>query len=136
MTIGGVQVRVNPFEAPTAAKVAQINTHFTPAQRARVVAASRTARTLSDHGLGAALDFNVLENDQDIAARPFGSMDPRVVAIFEAFHFRWGGCFGTTDPMHFDYCQAACAPAAVPAGPAPAVPRNLLLPMGAGPVIA
>jgi hypothetical protein len=136
VTIGGVQVSVNPFEAPTAAKVVQINTHFTPAQRARVVAASRTARTLSDHGLGAALDFNVLENDQDIAARPFGSMDPRVVAIFEAFHFRWGGCFGTTDPMHFDYCQAACAPAAAAAGPAPAVPRNLFLPMGAGPVIA
>ena len=65
---------------------------------------------MSEHGLGAAIDFNVTENDQGIAARPFGSMDPRIVAIFEAFHFRFGACFNPTDPMHFeDLRGAVCA---------------------------
>jgi hypothetical protein len=65
-----------------------------------------------------------------VAGRPFGSMDPRLVALFEAFHFRWGAGFNPTDPHHFDYCQAACAPAAAagrlapPAGPLPGMIPN------------
>ena len=32
-----------------------------------------------------------------------GDMDPRVVAIFERWGFRWGGTFHTVpDPMHFE----------------------------------
>jgi hypothetical protein len=30
-------------------------------------------------------------------------MDPRIVALFEAFRFTWGRSFSTPDPMHFDY---------------------------------
>jgi D-alanyl-D-alanine carboxypeptidase len=137
ITVGGVSTTVNPFGAPTAATVTHINTDFTPAQRATVLAAVRTARTLSEHGLGAAIDFDYQENVDRVAARPFGSMDPRIVAIFEAFNFRWGACFAPTDPMHFDYCAAACAPAAAVAPPAPAVgPLPGMIPTRAGPVIA
>jgi hypothetical protein len=138
--IGGVQTLVNPFHAPDATTVTRINTHFDTAQRTRVVRATRTARTMSEHGLGAAIDFNTQENDQNIATRPFGSMDPRIVALFEAFHFSWGACFNPTDPMHFEYCQAACAPAAVPgssgipAGSNGVVPG--MIPSRAGPMIA
>ncbi|MEQ1731027.1 MAG: M15 family metallopeptidase, partial [Vicinamibacterales bacterium] len=136
ITINGAQVVVDPFSAPNATTVVRINTLFTPQQRARVVAAARTARTISEHGLGAAIDFNVSENGQAIPTRPFGSMDPRIVALFEAFHFRFGGCFTTTDPMHFEYCVAPCAPAAATTGPLPpvATPR-MLMPRAAGRVL-
>ena len=64
----------------------------------------RAARRLSEHSLGVALDFNTHENAQ----RTSGSMDPRIVALFEAFRFRWGRCFPQPDPMHFEYCGAGC----------------------------
>ena len=129
LTIGGVKVTVNAFRNPDATTVTRLNTNATPAQRAQTIAASRTARTMSQHGLGAAIDFNVPENQQDSTARPFGSMDPRIVAIFEAFHFRFGACFDPTDPMHFEYCQAPCAPAAANAGSlGPVVTPRLLMP--------
>jgi hypothetical protein len=57
------------------------------------------ARRMSQHSLGIAIDLNVFENGQNIA----GSMDPRIVALFEAFRFRWGRGFSTPDPMHFEY---------------------------------
>ncbi len=57
------------------------------------------ARRMSNHSLGIAIDFNSFENGQ----RTTGSMDPRITALFEAFHFRWGRCFGVSDPMHFEY---------------------------------
>ena len=57
------------------------------------------ARNMSEHSLGIAVDLNVFENPQ----RTTGSMDPRVVALFEAFRFRWGKGFSTPDPMHFEY---------------------------------
>jgi hypothetical protein len=57
------------------------------------------ARTMSKHSLGIAIDLNAFENEQNIA----GSMDPRIVALFEAFRFRWGKGFRTPDPMHFEY---------------------------------
>jgi hypothetical protein len=87
--------------------------------------------------MGMAIDINYPENVDSVAARAFGSMDPRVVALFEAFNFRWGACFNPTDPHHFDYCQAACAPAPVAATPAPppgALPG--MIPSGAGPAVA
>ena len=130
LTIGGAPVRVNAFKNPNQTTVTRLNTNATAAQRGQTIAASRAARTMSQHGLGAAIDFNVPENQQETAARPFGSMDPRIVAIFEAFHFRFGACFTPTDPMHFEYCETACAPAAANAGTLGSVvtPR-LLLPL-------
>jgi hypothetical protein len=57
------------------------------------------ARRMSEHSLGVAIDLNVFENGQNTD----GAMDPRVVALFEAFRFRWGKGFQTPDPMHFEY---------------------------------
>jgi D-alanyl-D-alanine carboxypeptidase len=57
------------------------------------------ARRMSQHSLGVAIDVNVFENGQNTV----GSMDPRIVALFEAFRFRWGKAFSTPDPMHFEY---------------------------------
>lgn len=130
--IGGAPVTVDPFNRPDATTVTRVNTNFNAAQRARVLRAARTARTLSEHGNGAAIEFNTQENEQATTLRPFGSIDPRIVAIFEAFHFRFGACFNPTDPMHFEYCQAPCAPAAAAAGiPGPVVTPRMLLPAGA-----
>jgi len=137
VTVGGVSVLVDPFHRPDATTVARVNANFTAAQRTRALRAVQSARRMSEHSLGAAIDFNVPENEQDTAARPFGSMDPRLVAIFEAFHFRFGGCFGTTDPMHFEYCQSPCAPAAANAGAlGPVVTPRLLVPAQATPTPA
>ncbi len=58
-----------------------------------------TARHMSEHGLGIAIDLNVFENGQHTP----GSMDPRIVALFEAFRFKWGKSFPVPDPMHFEY---------------------------------
>jgi peptidoglycan hydrolase-like protein with peptidoglycan-binding domain len=58
-------------------------------------------RCLSEHGFGTAIDVNVFENARGSGA--IGAMDPRVVAVFEAFGFNWGRCFPTSDPMHFEY---------------------------------
>ncbi len=63
------------------------------------------ARTISNHGYGIAIDILDLENPQGPAR---STQDPRVVALFEAFHFRWGRCFPRPDAMHFEYCGAAC----------------------------
>jgi hypothetical protein len=109
-----------PFSAPTQALVDAINNTATPASRADVVSAARAARKMSKHAMGVAIDINYPENVNSVRARPFGSMDPRVVALLEAFHFQWGAGFRPTDPHHFDYCQAACVPAAVAGRPAPA----------------
>ena len=57
------------------------------------------SRNMSEHSLGIAVDVNAFENGQNIT----GSMDPRIVALFEAFRFRWGKGFPTPDPMHFEY---------------------------------
>lgn len=63
-----------------------------------------SARVLSNHGLGLAVDFNTFETRQHTA----GSLDPRIVAVFETFRFVWGRCFPTPDAMHFEYCGAGC----------------------------
>jgi hypothetical protein len=57
------------------------------------------AEQMSEHSLGIAVDVNAFENGQNLA----GAMDPRIVALFEGFRFRWGGGFATRDPMHFEY---------------------------------
>jgi len=67
----------------------------------KVPGSSAAARRVSNHGLGTAIDLNVFENQQHTA----GSMDPRIVALFEAFRFRWGKGFTVPDPMHFEYAR-------------------------------
>ena len=57
------------------------------------------ARDMSEHSMGIAIDLNAFENGQNAA----GSMDPRIVALFEAFRFTWGRSFSVPDPMHFEY---------------------------------
>jgi len=58
----------------------------------------KAAQRLSTHGYGLAIDVNDFENPK--VAPPV--IDPRIVAIFEAFHFDWGLSFPETDPHHFD----------------------------------
>ena len=70
----------------------------------KVPGSAALARQLSEHSVGAAVDFQAFENRQN----SLGCMDPRIVALFEAFHFRWGRCFPTPDPMHFEYCGGRC----------------------------
>ncbi len=65
---------------------------------ARTVARSPTAPP-SQHAYGAAIDINAPEN-------PYGAtptMDPRIVGIFRAHGFIWGGDFLIPDGMHFEY---------------------------------
>jgi len=57
------------------------------------------AHQLSNHGVGTAVDVNAFENGQHVD----GSMDPRIVALFEAFRFKWGRSFPVKDSMHFEY---------------------------------
>jgi hypothetical protein len=54
---------------------------------------------LSMHAFGLAIDINVSQNP--LGTR--GNMDPRIVAIFEKWGFKWGGDFRPRpDPMHFE----------------------------------
>jgi len=132
LTIDGKQITVNAFNNPDQTTVTRLNTNATAEQRSEVLAACEAARGMSEHGLGAAIDYNVPENQQKSRARPYGSMDPRIVAIFEAFHFKWGACFDPTDPMHFEYAKAPWAPGAANAGTlGPVVTPRLLMPIRA-----
>ena len=119
-------IKHTSFPTPSATVVQAINQD--PERRATVLAACQSARTMSQHSAGAAVDMNYHENKQGERTRPFGSMDPRLVSIFEAFGFQWGACFPTTDPHHFEYCQTACAPRAADAGPTVPLPSNLFMP--------
>lgn len=109
-----------PFSAPTQAKVDHINNDAPVASRDAIIDAALAAQQMSKHAMGIAMDLNFPENVDNVAGRGFGSMDPRLVALFEAFHFEWGAGFTPTDPHHFEYCKAACAPAAVAGTAAPA----------------
>ncbi|HUR14266.1 MAG TPA: M15 family metallopeptidase [Mycobacteriales bacterium] len=53
---------------------------------------------VSLHTWGIAIDLDAPSN----ARGTRGSMDPRVVAIFKRWGFRWGGDWSWTDPMHFE----------------------------------
>ncbi len=55
-------------------------------------------KPLSNHAFGLAVDFNTPTNQLGTK----GDMDPRVVAIFEAWGFSWGGYWDRPDPMHFE----------------------------------
>jgi D-alanyl-D-alanine carboxypeptidase-like protein len=54
---------------------------------------------ISHHTWGLAVDFNVAHN---LYGTP-GTMDPRVVEIFERWGFEWGGRWLVPDPMHFEF---------------------------------
>ena len=56
------------------------------------------SKPLSMHAFGLAVDLNVSTNQLGTT----GSMDPRVVATFERWGFRWGGRWARPDPMHFE----------------------------------
>lgn len=56
---------------------------------------------LSTHAFGIAIDVDVLRN-------PLGkppTLDPRVVEIFRAEGFKWGGDFKRPDGMHFQFAE-------------------------------
>jgi hypothetical protein len=53
---------------------------------------------VSLHTWGIAIDLDASTNGR--GGR--GTMDPRVVAIFKRWGFRWGGDWSYTDPMHFE----------------------------------
>lgn len=55
-------------------------------------------RAVSLHTWGIAFDINAATNQMGTR----GDMDPRVVAIFERWGFRWGGRWSVPDPMHFE----------------------------------
>jgi hypothetical protein len=53
---------------------------------------------ISLHTWGIAIDLDAARNQR--GGR--GAMDPRIVAIFKRWGFRWGGDWTYTDPMHFE----------------------------------
>jgi hypothetical protein len=55
-------------------------------------------KPLSMHAFGLAVDLNVKDNPLGSA----GTMDPRIVDIFERWGFEWGGLWARPDPMHFE----------------------------------
>jgi len=64
----------------------------------RFVAKDPVNHALSKHAWGLAIDLNVSDNPE--GSKP--KMDPRVVAIFEKWGFRWGGRWTKPDGMHFE----------------------------------
>ncbi|HEX8003794.1 MAG TPA: M15 family metallopeptidase [Mycobacteriales bacterium] len=56
------------------------------------------SHAISLHTWGIAIDFDAATN----ARGGRGTMDPRIVAIFKRWGFRWGGDWSYTDPMHFE----------------------------------
>jgi hypothetical protein len=64
----------------------------------RFVARDPVNHALSKHAWGLAIDLNVYDNPE--GSKP--KMDPRVVAIFEKWGFRWGGRWTKPDGMHFE----------------------------------
>lgn len=61
--------------------------------------AARKLQKLSAHAWGIAVDLNPETNKLGI----FGDMDARIVEIFRARGFTWGGDFKRIDPMHFQF---------------------------------
>jgi hypothetical protein len=64
----------------------------------RFVAKDPVNHALSKHAWGLAIDVNVYDNPE--GAKP--KLDPRIVAIFEKWGFRWGGRWTKPDGMHFE----------------------------------
>ena len=59
---------------------------------------SDASRGLSYHAWGIAIDLNRNQNPEGGASH----QDPRLVAAFEHWGFRWGAVFYPPDPMHFE----------------------------------
>jgi len=59
------------------------------------------AKGLSFHTFGTAIDLNVPGNQRGTV----GTIDRRVVRIFEQWGFNWGGNWRYTDPMHFELAR-------------------------------
>ncbi len=57
-----------------------------------------SSTSLSMHAWGLAIDVNVATNPAGAASR----QDPRLVAIFERWGFRWGGRWSPPDAHHFE----------------------------------
>jgi hypothetical protein len=57
-----------------------------------------SSTSLSMHAWGLAVDINVATNPAGAASR----QDPRLVAIFERWGFRWGGRWSPPDAHHFE----------------------------------
>lgn len=64
----------------------------------RFVAMDPLNHALSKHAWGLAIDVNVYDNPE--GSKP--KLDPRIVAIFEKWGFRWGGRWTKPDGMHFE----------------------------------
>ncbi len=64
----------------------------------------RTAQAWSTHSWAISIDLNAATNPQ--GGKVKGDMDSRVVDIFRAHGFQWGGDFKgkSYDPMHFQFC--------------------------------
>lgn len=62
----------------------------------------RSSNNFSTHSWGIAIDLNPLSNGMGTK----GDMSPKVVEIFRAHGFKWGGDWigKGCDPMHFQYC--------------------------------
>ena len=61
---------------------------------------------ISLHTWGIAIDMDTATNGRGTK----GTMDPRVVAIFKRWGFRWGGDWSWTDPMHFEIAALLTSP--------------------------
>ena len=61
--------------------------------------AQRRSKKISPHAWGIAID---LDPDTNQMGTP-GSMNQRIIEIFESFGFIWGG--GFNDPMHFQFVK-------------------------------
>jgi hypothetical protein len=59
------------------------------------------AQGLSFHTWGTAIDLNVPGNQRGTA----GTIDRRIVQIFDRWGFNWGGRWRYTDPMHFEMAR-------------------------------
>ena len=77
--------------------VAEYRQHPGNCYQARFVD-SDPSRGLSYHAWGIAIDINRLANPEGGA----NHQDPRVIAAFEHWGFRWGGLWSPPDPMHFE----------------------------------
>lgn len=60
-----------------------------------------SARKLSLHSFGAAIDLNAGTNERGTP----GDMPGGIVQCFEAVGFVWGGRWDTPDPMHFEFTK-------------------------------
>jgi hypothetical protein len=77
--------------------VAEYHRHPGNCYQARFVD-SDPSRGISYHAWGIAIDINREENPEGGA----NHQDPRLIAEFARWGFRWGGVFYPPDPMHFE----------------------------------